>query len=496
MKKLIASLLLAAMLLTSFAACSEKPADDDAKDNDVQVEDAGNEADTESDTEPVETEITPDVPAKDMEGKVFTALTPDWWDYDPLGIHDLVVEETTGDAFNDAIYDRNAYMTEKYNCTLTQEEIDCGTIVQVLGRANQADDGAYDFCFVRGQQLATVMSGGLLQDLDSIPHTNYDNPWWNKDSYDSMAVAGHHLAVASDVSIIDENTTWIMVFNKGLIKELQLDNPYDLVKNGTWTYDKLFTMAEAAKYDMDGDGAVSNNDRFGLTHTRETTFAMWASSGIRLANNVGGTIEWTYRDEVSVTKMVALLEKLYDQSVCFNVHQRGDAPLGGHFKNNLSLFEMTGVYALPNMRDMDADFGLLPFPKYDEAQERYLTSTSGLFISVLGVPQCSPDPDSLGIFLEEFAYYGHKNINPIFYETLLERKVMRDEESIEMINYIFDNVTYDFGNVLNLSNTSEDLIWLTQEYNSDIASFIAGRLTREDTEVQKLLEAIDKNYNS
>nr|MBQ4318374.1 hypothetical protein [Clostridia bacterium] len=116
MKKLLAAILIAAMALPMFAACSS---------------DNGNTADTttagettaavQGDTEPTAAETEAKFPheAKDFGGKRFKIIV----DYDgntanPVDYTDLAVESENGDVLNDAVYERNAFIEDTFNVKL------------------------------------------------------------------------------------------------------------------------------------------------------------------------------------------------------------------------------------------------------------------------------------------------------------------------------------------------------------------------------------------
>ena len=48
----------------------------------------------------------------------------------------------------------------------------------------------------------------------------------------------------------------VLFFNKKLIEEYDLDDPYALVKSGEWTLDRLFSMSSEMLLDLNGDGEI------------------------------------------------------------------------------------------------------------------------------------------------------------------------------------------------------------------------------------------------
>jgi ABC-type glycerol-3-phosphate transport system substrate-binding protein len=152
---------------------------------------------------------------------------------------------------------------------------------------------------------------------------------------------------------------------------------------------------------------------------------------------------------------------------------------GGETKlilENRALFTFGGIWYAKNMRQMEADFGILPYPKYTEEQKEYCPSTSPLFLSLTTVPSTNTDREEIGVFLEAFAYYGYTDVRPAFYDLLLQGKLVRDEASGEMLDYIFEKRFYDTGSILNFNNFSHNVISLTNSFSQNISSYIAANL--------------------
>lgn len=116
----------------------------------------------------------------------------------------------------------------------------------------------------------------------------------------------------------------------------------------------------------------------------------------------------------------------------------------------------------------------------------------GFSSSLMVVPNGNNELDDLGIFLEDFAWYGYKHITPEFYDVLLSQKVAYDEESREMLDFIFDNMVYDTGNIGNYGQIAEKLIWLTSTYNKNLSSFIAGELPQAEKKIENLVNAVQR----
>jgi hypothetical protein len=96
------------------------------------------------------------------------------------------------------------------------------------------------------------------------------------------------------------------------------------------------------------------------------------------------------------------------------------------------------------LRSAEFDFGIVPYPKYDSVQENYYSYVDG-HASMMAVPLCLTDPEWTGIIIEELSYLSYKDILPVYYDVVLNVKLVRDEESVEMLKILFDSKTFDFG---------------------------------------------------
>ena len=160
------------------------------------------------------------------------------------------------------------------------------------------------------------------------------------------------------------------------------------------------------------------------------------------------------------------------------------------FTNGKTLFTLGGVYYGPSMRNTETDFGMLPMPKYEEEQV-YISATSPLFLSILTVPKNNTDNNALrGAFMELYSCMGRELIIPEFYDRLLDYKVARDDDSREMLDYIFGNTVYDIGGIFNLSNISFTLVDMMYTYNRNIASVWEANESKTEEALEKLLSKL------
>ena len=101
--------------------------------------------------------------------------------------------------------------------------------------------------------------------------------------------------------------------------------------------------------------------------------------------------------------------------------------------------------------------------------------------------------EGTGMLMEALSYEGYKSVIPVFYENILKTKSARDNESEDMIDYIFENLYYDMGTLINFGNFTQDICEMADTLNTNIASFVEKNKSKAEKEIQKIMNAIEEN---
>ena len=104
--------------------------------------------------------------------------------------------------------------------------------------------------------------------IDELPYVDLSKPWWDKDVNQGFSIKGHLMMINGDISPYSFNLTACMYFNKKLFDKYDLEYPYQLVRDGKWTLDKLIELTKDFTADTDGDGKITadgGSDVFGMT---------------------------------------------------------------------------------------------------------------------------------------------------------------------------------------------------------------------------------------
>ena len=328
-----------------------------------------------------------------------------------------------------------------------------------------------------------------------MPYIDVTQPWWDEGSYEALAICGKHYGITGDVTTRKMECVWTMCFNKSMIADYTLESPYELVKSGDWTLDKVVEMSKSIAHDFDGDGEMTQNDVWGINYTGDTTIGIMNGCGIKIVeNDSDGIPRLTIDSEANINKVQRIWEQLFNRSYSVDTlftYWLADTEI---FADNRSLFLFTGTHQLGELRKTEMEFGIVPYPKYDTAQPDYLPSTAGIFLSIVCVPITNSDFDNTGIFLEAFAFEGRKTLIPAYYDIILKTKVSRDEESAEMLDYIYTNIMYDTGNLYDFGELAGIFgYYMTTTPNANVVSSIEKNRNIWEGAMNKLVEEVEKS---
>ena len=158
------------------------------------------------------------------------------------------------------------------------------------------------------------------------------------------------------------------------------------------------------------------------------------------------------------------------------------------FIEGRSLFYGEVMFHVNRLREMADDFGIIPMPKYDEAQEHYITYTNPAGL-MLVIPKTTADVGCTGSVLEAMASLSHTTLTPAYYDNALKGKFARDNDSGAMLDLIFENRVYDLTQIYGWGSMPSSDNALALKGSSDLASLIAQKQSAIDTSIEKFVAA-------
>lgn len=432
-------------------------------------------------------ELSPNLEAVDCGGADFRILTRVTDSY-LRRTDDVTAEEMVGNILNDSIFERNRTVQEKYNIEFSI--ISENDVTGKLRTSVYSDDDSYDIALNAICDNITLSAEGLLYELDSFPNIDISAPWWNKTIMDDMSIYEKYYVGINDMTIQAYFSAGIVYFNKNMAAEYELEDPYELVREGKWTFDKLVELCRDVSNDINGDGVLDEKDQYGITYNNFAWQILYYGIGepfIKKDNK--GSLYFDYANNKITDYLQKMLPSAQDDSV--TLYSDNYSKLGGNYRVDVctnafnegrSMFWLEAMYGVPSLRDMDNDFGILPTPKYDEAQDEYFSFIHTIHASSIVIPITVPTEyrDTVGRIVEDMAYISSKTVRPAFIETTIKGKYTRDDDSADMIDIVMNGIRVDYTLLLNNYGLSidSDMRSAMDKGSTDIASLFA---TKKDT---------------
>lgn len=377
-------------------------------------------------------------------------------------------EEPQEDIVDNAIYERNKYVENKFGVTITVSESSNPEYETDALNSILAGDDAYDVIFPHARAAFSYAVQGACANLRDISSLHLDKPWWAADIVESCTINGKLYVLDGDISTSGLSATHCLYFNKRIFDDLGFEYPYDMVRSGEWTFDEFAYLVRKGSADLNGDGLIDeDNDRYGFTTNMwSAPIVMPYTGGKRIySKDESGKLFMSLYSDKTVNMYASLFGLMNSVAAEYNLPS-------SVFKSGRLMFMDGGLGGAKSLRDMDDEFGIVPYPKYDE-DDSYATITNGV-APLMIMPITVADRERSGAITEALCAYGSRYVIPAFYDVTLKTKYSRDTESEEMMDIIRASRVFDLGYLAGgpFSSTGYEL---ASSDSSNFASFYAER---------------------
>jgi len=510
----VISVLLSLMLLLScFVACNETESETNKASQDTEaaqessdtIAQNGSEETTETgpisgsavETESTETatEYMPDIEKKNYGEDFFLSVQPE---HNPIQYH--WVEESKNDVMSQAVYNRQErifdYLGVEIFATATATT---NKYIEPFKNAVKNKDGSVDTLLSHVYHgIDGFITGNYLSDLNDYQQFNFNADYWDLDIMEDAAINDRMFLGKSKFNIL---WTFVVAFNKDMMYKYDDslgETVYDMVDGYRWTLDRMISIANLVYVDETSDGQTID-DTFGIIGCQDIAFCGFLhSSNINIIeqNERGDYILSAYND-VNKAKTTDIIEKIHNlaQSDCAWFWKwNGTATIS--FTNNKTLFSLSDTKGhLPSYPNYDVNFGVLPYPLYDENQKDvgYRSLQWGGYICI---PSFVNNPAMVGDTVEMLSYFS-EDVNNAFYEKLLGKQASDSPDDRRMLEIVWDGICTDFAQTYYSTVLDTQILFIVpyqtyEDVTPSIASFIAARENTVNKKIGKFIVLASK----
>ncbi len=417
--------------------------------------------------------------------------------------HEIMADEGETELVNQAVYERNLEVEERFDITIEGYAIPgqwdvYDDFVNTFRNSILSASGSFDMIMSHQAYMSMNLAlNDLYYNIHEVPYIkdNLSAPHYNQDIVNEMTVNDKLYFLLGDYSLTYWEFAYVLYFNKTIAENYNLEDLYQLVKDGKWTFDKMIEMSKGVWTDLNGDAWPGEEDCFGyISDTQNTTDALEAHFDVSITSrDENGDIVF----DIDQGKMVNILEKMIEFKATDDVHfvaTSSETPEDSHpadkiFSEGRALFYPEKLEKAKKFRGMETDFGIIPYPKWNEEQEAYLThAQDGYSIGV--IPVDAPNIEMCGAVIDVLSALSSEKVIPAYYDMALKDKYARDDASGEMLDIIREGFTcnfgYFYGQPLGCANFLRLLIG---QNNSNFVSFYAINSKSYERKLNKLIEA-------
>ena len=248
MKKRVLSLILSAVMLFTITACGEEAAKTESAATTV------GDGDTSTPENPFGlAKANYDGYTFNIFGERQTTLS-DYYD----------VEEETGDTIDDNVFRRNREVEELYNVDIEFTLSGWPDGIEKIRTYIMAGDNTYDLYTCTHLYMGPALVSNLFVDWKMVDSVDLSRDCYVQKANETYSIGDSTPLLFGDFMESNILRCWNFVFNKRLVEQYKLENPYELVDSGKWTVDKLAQMIKNTAKDLDGDSNLTDKDFYGF----------------------------------------------------------------------------------------------------------------------------------------------------------------------------------------------------------------------------------------
>ena len=303
-----------------------------------------------------------------------------------------------------------------------------------------------------------------LLDKDTFPYFDFELACWNQAIRENGTVNGRLYVCAGDLNISMFDTAMIVWHNKDLYQEIRTDDDpldiQDVAVAGEWTYTELYKWSQ---YYDDVDPTSNKGDIYGIwmqgcTWPEEPMSVFpYAWDFDFMEKNSDGTYSFTIIGNTRAEDCLTSLRNLFVQKGVAN-----ELTGSSKFPSGNILFEGDIIYWSKEenlaIREMKDKYALLPWPKYDETQDHYASTSQNYFttMSVLDHSESTipTKGEVISAYLQYATEYSYTHVRGYYFERIIKPKFFGTDDSdghvtksIAIFNTIVDNLEYDFATI-------------------------------------------------
>ncbi|MDD4413437.1 MAG: extracellular solute-binding protein [Oscillospiraceae bacterium] len=289
-----------------------------------------------------------------------------------------------------------------FNCKLVNTTVSSYTLYDSIATKLLSGDKVADVITMQLFDVEAFRHAGLLQSLQSIPTLNLNHKNVNQNMVDNFTFSGKSYLYSYGNNIPE---VFGLYFNRDMIKELNLTEPYELVRQKKWTWAEFSKMCEAAYKDLNGNNKIDSNDRFGAYIGNDVPRGSLRASGVQVISYNNGSFSYAFNTSKTLSYLSQIKTTVNKGSAIMSTADITHVKAQTKFVKKQLLFcvQDSKIKSVDDhvFWDIDFDFGFLPVPTF-EAGTAY-SNTCSDWLGGFCVPVNTAQNQYIGYLLNSIA---------------------------------------------------------------------------------------------
>jgi len=361
----------------------------------------------------------------------------------------------------------------------------------------KAKDHAFQLANMAMSRTFYVMQRGYLAELNDYAEEgtlDLGAPWWDHHILRDLSIDEKNYCLVGDIGTMYKRSIGVIMFNKMIHDSYGLPDFYAMVREGNWTIDTMVVSGRQVSDDLNGDGIMDKEDRYGLICFCDMMpVAMIGCNVDFFTKDAEDIPHMTFYSERAVSVMEKLAALMYNPDLTYSWSRAGEGeePAFQMYQANKALYYYGELHAVERMRSMEEPFGILPMPKYDKAQKEYAHCVNPNVAATYVIPVTNVNYAMTGYVMDALGAASKNLLTPAYYDKTLRGQISRDEESTQSLDVVFSTIKYDLG-YLGDWGIGSMLYTMADSYSTDLASKVSEIESLVTDGVADMATAIEK----
>ena len=328
---------------------------------------------------------------------------------------------------------------EEYGVTINFKKADAGKIVSNITTSFSGGSPYADIVEISPVIYYTLVTNksALLEPFDANPIINIKDKQWFGPTKEFTKYKGKTYGLSWITDLYETPVRNVMYFNKKLLAQAGYKDLYNMVKNGTWTWDKFEEICK----DVQNKTGVK-----ALTGFSEDSVAInfiASNDGLLAKENGKGQYDFVTRfpDTYLPHTQKALdftHQLIYQDKLWHTPNPKGTELdfIAGKAAFMIMGFDIAANNLTTNMKD---DYGILPCPKGPDASKYVGHYGEGRFFCLLKENNKTKNLKNASIILNAIAARSYVSD----WKTMERERSLRDKESADMMEIMINNPVVD-----------------------------------------------------